>query len=119
MAEQNELLQLPLVAPVYTPTVRAGLRAVLFGLTQYVYLLADNTKEKELCFEALDKLVTRFQVGPVEDLRIDDNEIGQVLEAMKGFLFTLYHFQPPSSKDNLRLFIIDWCGRLKMQVEEH
>lgn len=54
-----------------------------------------------------------------EDLRLDDNEIDQVLEAMRGFRFTLCYFQPPSEKDNLRLFIIDWCGRLKMQVEEH
>jgi hypothetical protein len=31
MSEQNEYVQLPLVAPVYNPAVRAGLRGVFFG----------------------------------------------------------------------------------------
>jgi hypothetical protein len=112
MDEQNESFHFPLVTPVYTPVVRAGLRCVLFGLAQYVYHLAEDSQEKQRCFETLDRLVTRFQVGPVEEVRLDEHEISQILEAIGGFLLTLVHFQPLVEKDHVRLFITDWCGRL-------
>lgn len=114
MEEQNEPLRLSLIELVYTPAVRAGLRCVLFGLAQYVKQLSDDSKERERCFEALDMLVMRFQVGAIEDTYLSENEIGQVLAATGGFLLTLYNLQP--EKNNLPLFITDWCERLKLQL---
>ena len=117
MEEQHEPLQHPLVAPVYTPAVRAGLRCVIFGLAQYVNQLTHKSKEKERCFEALDDLVMRLQVGSVEDVHLEDHEIGEILHAFGGFLLTLYSLNPPTEKNNLCLFITDWCVRLKNQIE--
>src|SRR5438552_1162316 len=99
MDEQNEPLQFPLVAPAHTPAVRVVLRCVIFGLTQYVSFLPAS-KEKELCFEALDGLVLRFQGSEVK-LSLEDHEIGELLEAMGGFLLTLYNLHPSSEKDNI------------------
>jgi hypothetical protein len=114
MNEQNELLQFPLVACYDTPGIRVILRCVLFGLTQYVHFLPAS-KEKELCFEALDPLLLRLQSSDGE-IRLEDHEIGEALEAMGGFILTLYNLHPATEKDHLRLFITSWCGRLKMQV---
>jgi hypothetical protein len=97
--------------------VRAGLRCVIFGLVQYVNQLPNESKEKERCFEALDGLVMRLQVGSVEDVRLEDHEIGELLHAFGAFLLTLYYLNPPTEKSNLRLFITDWCVRLKDQIE--
>jgi hypothetical protein len=118
-SEQHEPLRLPLVAPVYTPVVRAGLRCVIVGLAQYVNQLPNESREKQLCFEALDGLVMRFQVGSVEDLRLEDHEIGELLHAFAGFLFTLYNLQPAHEKDRLRFFLSDWCRRIEKQVKPH
>jgi hypothetical protein len=115
MDEQNKPLQFPLVAPVYTSNVRAGLRCVFFGLAQYLRQLPDDSKERELAFEALDTLVMRFQIGSGEEIRLDDNDIGQVLEAIGGFLLTLYNLQPPTERNTLHLFVTDWAARLKLQ----
>jgi hypothetical protein len=115
MGETNEPLQLPLVAPIYTSNVRAGLRGVLFGLAQYLRQLPDDSKERTLAFETLDTLVMRFQIGSGEEIHLDDNDIGQVLETIGGFLLSLYRLQPPEEQNTLRLFITDWCGRLKLQ----
>jgi len=118
MHEPQEPVQIPLVASEYTIAVRAGLRCVIFGLTQYVNQLPEYSKEKDRCFEALDGLVRRFQIGSGEDIHLEDREIGELLHAFAGFLLTFYYLQPSSHKDALRLFITDWCARLKSQMEQ-
>jgi hypothetical protein len=116
MEEQNEL-RLPLVASEYTLAVRSGLRCVIFGLAQYVNQLPNDSRERQLCFEALDGLVMRFQIGSGKDIYLQDHEIGELLHAFGGFLLTMYYQHPPSEKGRLRLFITDWCARFKEQVE--
>src|SRR5437016_6258114 len=106
MDEQNGPLQFPLVACSDTPGIRVILRCVIFGLAQYVHFLPAS-KEKELCFEALDDLVLRFQ-GSDKELYLEDHEIGELLEAMGGFLLTLYTIHSSSEKDNIRKFITSW-----------
>jgi len=106
-SEQNK--PLPLVTPSDASLV--GLRCVIFGLAQYVFFLPNESKEKQLCFEALDRLRSQFDNGTYQ---YTENELAELLEAFGGFLLTLYHLHP--EKDTLRKFITSWCGRLKMQV---
>jgi hypothetical protein len=114
MNEQNEPLQFPLVAPAHTPAVRVVLRCVIFGLAQYVSFLPAS-KEKELCFEALDRVVMRFQgSGFDEKYLFQEDELGELLEACGGFLLTLYNTYP--EKEQIQKHITSWCGRLSMQV---
>lgn len=101
---------LPLVTPADASLV--GLRCVVFGLAQYVFFLPHASKEKELCFEALERLLRQLDNGK---FGCTEEELGELLEAFRGFLLTLYHLHSSDKKDNIRLFITDWCERLKMQ----
>jgi hypothetical protein len=118
MEEQHQQPEsLPLATSEESIEVRSGLRCVIFGLAQYLYQFPDDSKERQRCFEALDALVMRLQIGHGKDVSLQGQE-SAILHAFGGFLQTLYNLQPSSTdKDHLRLSITDWCARIKEHFE--